>query len=178
MAATMLHHATGSVFIEDSGFSLGDRDDQDSPLYIVGAVPTPDTTGLLAVSAGFIAVTCGLHLGDITVTTEIWDGRPEPDLAPWDDVAEVSVTWPTRHVAVCGAAVDVDTDIPLPLPSAPGNNFRIRDSVRNRDAGDNREAADPVEQHLFQIWPDTPRADELLKATDNTGQLWRDYGRS
>lgn len=148
----MLHRSTGTIFIEDNVFSLGDRDDPQSPLHIVGAFPTPDTTGLLATAPGFVAVTCGVHLGDITVTTEIWDSRPEPDPASWEDVAEVSVAWPAGRIAVCGS----DTDIPITLPPAPDGDFRVRDSVRHRDAGEDRGPNDPVEQHLIQIWPDTP----------------------
>ncbi|MFC3452486.1 hypothetical protein [Amycolatopsis speibonae] len=174
MPPAMLHHSTGTIFIEDNGFSLGDRADPHSPLYIVGALPTPDATGLLAVATGFVAVTCGVHLGDITVTTEIWDSAPEPDLTSWDDVADVSVTWPTRRIAVCGS--EVDNDIPITLPPSPDNNFRVRDSVRDRDAGEDRGPGDPVEQHLIQIWPDDPHPDEILKATDNTGARWRAWG--
>ncbi|MFJ4098464.1 hypothetical protein [Amycolatopsis japonica] len=88
----MLHRSTGTLFIEDSVFSLGDRDDPQSPLHIVGAFPTPDTTGLLATAPGFVAVTCGVH-------------------------------------------------------------------------------------HLIQIWPSAPHPDELVKATDRTGALWRDHRR-
>lgn len=37
----MLHRSTGTIFIEDNVFSLGDRDDPRSPLHIAGAFPTP-----------------------------------------------------------------------------------------------------------------------------------------
>ncbi|MFE5570966.1 hypothetical protein ACFQ68_38635 [Amycolatopsis japonica] len=116
----MLHRSTGTIFIEDNVFSLGDRDDPRSPLHIAGAFPTPDTTGLLATAPGFVAVK---------------------------------------------------------LPPAPDGDFRVRDSVRHRDAGEDRGPNDPIEHHLIQIWPDTPHSDELLKATDKTGALWRDHRR-
>ncbi|MFI5563669.1 hypothetical protein ACIA2T_30680 [Amycolatopsis japonica] len=135
----MLHRSTGTLFIEDSVFSLGDRDDPQSPLHIVGAFPTPDTTGLLATAPGFVAVTCGVHLSDVTVTA--------------------------------------DTDIPITLPPAPDGDFRVRDSVRHRDAGEDRGPNDPAEHHLIQIWPSAPHPDELVKATDRTGALWRDHRR-
>ncbi|OXM49657.1 hypothetical protein CFP75_17960 [Amycolatopsis alba DSM 44262] len=169
----MLHRTTSSLPIEDNGFSLGDRNDPRSPLCHVGALPSPDSTGLLAVAPGFVAVTCGVHFGDITVTTEVWSGRPEPDLVPWQDVAEVSVTWPTARIGVCGTETDIAADIPVTLPPAPENSFRVRDSVRHRDAGEDRGPDDLRENHLIQIWPAAPRQDELLKATDKTGELWR-----
>ncbi|RSN19912.1 hypothetical protein DL990_40820 [Amycolatopsis sp. WAC 01416] len=175
MPATMLAHTTGTLTIEDNTFSLGDRNDPQSPLYHVGALPFPHVTGLLATAPGFVAVTCGVHLGDITITTETWDGPPEPDLASWEDVAEVSVTWSIAEIAVCGTEADGAIDIPITLPPAANGSFRVRDSVRHRDAGEDRSPNDPQEHHLIQIWPETPRQDELLKATDNTGTLWRTH---
>ncbi|RSN60650.1 hypothetical protein DMH01_15275 [Amycolatopsis sp. WAC 04182] len=173
MPATLLSRTTGTLFIEDNSFSLGDRNDPHSPLYHVGALPIPRVTGLLATAPGFVGVTCGVHLGEITVTTETWDSPPGPDLATWDDVAEVSVTWPDNRIAVCGTEADGAVDIPLTLPPSPGYSYRVRDSVLHRDAGEDRGPDDPQEHHLIQLWPDTPRPDELLKATDNTGALWR-----
>ncbi|AGM07110.1 hypothetical protein [Amycolatopsis keratiniphila] len=173
MTVTLLDRTTGALTIEDNTFSLGDRNDPQSPLYHVGALPSPRVTGLLATAPGFVAVTCGVHLGGITVTTETWDGPPEPDLETWEDVAEVSVIWPAGPIAVCGTEADGAVDIPIALPLAPDGNYRVRDSVRHRDAGEDRGPDDPQEHHLIQIWPATPRQDELLKATDNTGALWR-----
>lgn len=172
MPATMLAGTTASLFIEDNTFCVADPTDPDSPMY-TGAVPTPDLTGLIAVAPGFLAVTCGLHLGDLTVTVEVWDGPPEADLDRWDDVAEASVTWPVARVQVTGAATDDPEDIPVPLPESPADSYRVRVAVTNRDAGEDRTEDDPVETYLIQIWAAPLSEPVLMKATDEVGALWR-----
>jgi hypothetical protein len=173
MPATLLGRTAGTVFVTDNMFSLGDPEDPNSPLYNPGTLPTPDVTGLLAAAPGFVAVTCGVHVGNVSVTVELWDDPPSRDLASWDDVAEVSVTWPAERIMVSGETTDTGPDFSIVLPAAPAASFRVRDSVRNRDAGEDRSDRDPVEQHLIQIWPAAPAADELLKAADQTGLIWR-----
>jgi hypothetical protein len=172
MPAAPLTTTTAEVFIEDNVFILTDPNDPDTPLY-TGNIHTPDTTGLLATAPGAVQVTCGVHLGNVTITVEVWPETPPTDLDDWDDAAEVSVTWPTTDVEVIGAATDDTPGFPLTLPFPPGQPYRVRGQARNRDAGEDRDDTDPPEQHLLRIWPAPTAPDHLLKATDQIGALWR-----
>lgn len=173
MPATLLNRIAGTVFVTDNLFSLGDPDDPNSPLYNPGTLPTPDVTGLLAAAPGFVAVTCGVHVGTVSVIVETWDDVPDTDSDPWSDVAEVSAVWSVEQITVFGDTAEPGASLAVTLPAAPNGSFRIRGSVRNRDAGEDRTEGDPVEEHLLQIWPAPAADDELIKATDAVGAMWR-----
>ncbi|WP_134046152.1 hypothetical protein [Amycolatopsis arida] len=163
---------TAGLFIEYSIFYLIDPDDQDCPVY-TGNFPTPDVTGLIAVAPNFAAITCGVYIGEIVVSVEIWNEPAKIELDSWDDVAEASTTWRASQVQVSGAAVDEPKDLRVSLPRSENGSFRIRAAVRNRDAGEDRTSADPVEEHLIQIWAAPPAPQHLTKSSDRVGAVWR-----
>jgi hypothetical protein len=169
----MISELTENLLITDGTYALGDRNDPDSPLYHVGAYPSPDVTGLLATAPGFLAITCGTGMGTVEVIVELWDGPPVVDLDTWDDVAEASITWPRGRAEILRSDIDEAEDVTLDLPATDASSYRVRGFARNRDAGEDRGPDDPVEQHLIQIWPAVTQPDTLLKATDATGALWR-----
>jgi hypothetical protein len=163
---------TASVFIEDNVIFLGDPDDPDSPIY-TGDVPPSDATGLVAATDGAMQITCGVNVGQVTISVQTWEQPPPTELDDWDDVAETSVHWKTDRIQVIGAAVDDAPVVPIDLPATEQHTYRVRDHARNRDAGEDRTDTDPTEHHLLQIWAAPPAPDQLLKATDTTGQTWR-----
>jgi hypothetical protein len=179
MAPAMITSLREELSVEDGTFALGDRDDPDSPLYTVGAYPSPDSTGLLATAPGFVAVTCGTGMGAVSLAVETWTGAPPIDPDDWDEVAEVSFTPGERQICVLRADFDDREDIPLDLPpGGPTGSYRVRDCARDRDAGEDRGPEDPVETHRIQIWAAPAEPDALVKTTDATGAMWRAHGDS
>jgi hypothetical protein len=163
---------TAELFIEDNVFVLGDPDDAASPIHS-GEIPTPDETGLIAAADGAVQITCGVNVGEVTVSVETWPEPPSAALADYDDVAEVSVRWTAGTVHVVGASVDDAPDIAIALPAAADGVYRVRDHARNRDAGEDRDESAPEEHHLLQIWAAPEEPPRLLKATDAVGAVWR-----
>lgn len=156
---------TAEIFVEDSAFTIGDLDDPDHPAYS-GEMPTPDVTGLIAAGHGAVQVTCGGHAGDVAVTVETWAEAPAADLDAWQEAGEVSVIWPIPFVQLTGSDADEATVLQITLPRSTDQCFRVRAHALNRDEDDG-------ELHLIQIWPAPPTGDVLLKATDDTGAMWR-----
>jgi len=113
-------------------------------------------TGLVAaVDTGF-AVRTGVEEGRVPVSVQVVLEVPgEPDVAHWDEVAEVSFT-----------AVDGDARLGHGgMPPWPGD-FRVRVSARGRDGDDD-------ESHELLIWP-APHAEPLVhKKTDRVGHRLR-----
>jgi hypothetical protein len=175
MPATPLFRHAKDVFIEDNVYYLGDPDDPASPLY-TGKMPTPDATGLVA-SGGGVEITCGVHIGDVHVTVEVWPDSPPVVLDAWDDAAETSATWAGGHIEVIGGSTDDVPGFPVELPSGAGT-YRVRAYVRGRDAGEDRGQDDPPEEHVVQIWPAPAAPETLLKATDQVGSMARQHRSS
>jgi hypothetical protein len=163
---------TAKIFIEDNTYWVGDTEDPDSPIW-TGDITSPDRTGLVAIARGAVAITCGVHVGDIMVAVEVWQEPPAAELVSWDDAAEGSVVWESACVTLVGASVDGASEIEIALPPSPTGSYRVRAHVKNRDGGEDRDDEDPVEQHLLQIWAAPPAPEALLKATDEVGNLWR-----
>lgn len=119
----------------------------------------------------------GTREGTISLTAELLRGCPPLETGPWDDVAEYSwVFWTTDTVG---------EDPPLGRTlraAAPGREavilfefdpvqpstcmYRVRVSVRGRDAGTG-------EEHLIQVWRAPSAPASLIKATDRTGHRRR-----
>ncbi|UNO43554.1 hypothetical protein [Streptomyces sp. MST-110588] len=130
--------------------------------------------GLLDVhpDGGAAKILCGQEVGCIAVTAELWDGAPPLDPGPWQDVAEMSVHWPSALLdfgtTTEGAEETGSTALTLPGPG----DYRVRVCGRNRDDGDPREDDAPVEEYLIQLWPAPTTGPEIHKATSKYGTLW------
>ncbi|WP_406505469.1 hypothetical protein [Streptomyces sp. NBC_00212] len=136
-------------------------------------VPLDHTAnGLVAAREDYAAIVCAVEGGDIDVTAELWDGPPTLHLDDWQDAAEISFTWTTARISIGPGEEDPDEAPVLALPG-PGS-YRLLVHGKNRDAGDVREAGDPVETYLLQLWP-APLADPVThKATSAYGASMRE----
>ncbi|GAA4227770.1 hypothetical protein GCM10022254_16270 [Actinomadura meridiana] len=124
---------------------------------------------------GYCVVT-GTRDGSIDVTAELLDGAPPLETGSWDDIAEGSLS--LRTVAIPGPPPEAN----MLVAAVPGRNavalfeldpvwpstcmFRVRVSVRNRDAGTG-------EHHLIQMWRAPSAPEKLIKGTDLTGRRRR-----
>ncbi|MEV0375964.1 hypothetical protein AB0I10_40710 [Streptomyces sp. NPDC050636] len=116
----------------------------------------PDWThnGLLdAAPAGdAVRILCGQEIGTASVTAELWDGPPQLNTGDWQDIAELSVVWPSSLMDF-GTTGSNGSDM---LELAGADDYRVRVYGRNRDGGDPRDDTDPVEEYLIQTWPAAP----------------------
>lgn len=117
-------------------------------------------------SGGGAIVLCGVSGGTIAFRASASLTRPEPDLAGWDDVVEVTVAAPTGDLHVEGwGAMSVDT---VNLALAGAGAYRVRCSARDRDK-QRDEFSDPAtERFQLEVWP---AADATLP-----GEALRDSG--
>jgi hypothetical protein len=80
--------------------------------------PYAGGNGLIWAGDGAALVMTGQNSGLIAVTVTVLDTPPAPDLARWDDVAEISLAITGDGITVQGpTALEEGTDIPLPTPS-------------------------------------------------------------
>lgn len=124
--------------------------------------------GLVAAgNHGSAGVATAIEVGHINVTAELWDGPPALLLDDWQDVAEISLTWPTTAMYFGD-----DEDGPrLTLPGPGG--YRLLVHGRHRDDGDVRDLSDPVETYLLQLWPAPVEKPVTHKATSRLGATLR-----
>ncbi|CAL9605896.1 hypothetical protein SUDANB176_05529 [Streptomyces sp. enrichment culture] len=136
------------VFIDASTVDLVDED------LVAEFEPEWTDNGLVEAAPpgdSGIRILCGQEIGTVAVTAELWDAPPPLDPEGWQDVAEISVAWPS--VVMDFGTTDPGGADALDLPG-PGA-YRVRVHGRNRDDGDPRDDHDPVEEYLIQVWPHT-----------------------
>ncbi|MFC0842684.1 hypothetical protein ACFH04_02890 [Streptomyces noboritoensis] len=94
-------------------------------------------------------------------------------------MVETVITSTTGELVVAEVDADPDADrTDWPNLAATGaGTYRLRISVRGRDAGADadylEEDEEPVEEHLLQAWPAPAAADVIHKASDGIGAYWR-----
>ncbi|MGI5473227.1 hypothetical protein [Streptomyces sp. CA-132043] len=166
---TLLHEATGRLFISDNTFRLYDPDVMQHPQDDGDFDAT--ATGLAALTPSGPLIVCGTHLGQVEVTAQLWDGAPSLSTESWQDIAELTTPWSGHGLEIWGEG---EPEIPLPLPG-PGT-YRLRVHARHRDAGEDRDEGAPVETVLLQLWPAQAAHGPpvLHKADSTTGALWRE----
>jgi hypothetical protein len=130
--------------------------------------PLVDSNGLIAAQPGIAVVFTGIHTGGVALTAQAYDARPEPDVANWDEVVELSMHAPTGRVIVTGVDVDAPQHLPMLTPAGPGH-YRVRIHVRGRDTAIDLVTEQPVEDYLVQTWPAAPLPATVLKQSDQYG---------
>ncbi|MEV6911235.1 hypothetical protein [Amycolatopsis sp. NPDC051071] len=116
-------------------------------------------------------ILCGQEIGDIVVTTELWDDAPPLTADGLQDVAEVSIAWRSAFMDFGTTDSGEDPTKRLEVPG-PGD-YRLRVHGHNRDDGDPREDDDPAEEYLIQVWPAPLDKPATVKSTSETATLWR-----
>ena len=116
---------------------------------------------------GSAGVATATEVGHINVTVELWDGPPALRLDDWQDVAEISLTWPTTVMHFGD-----DEDGPCLTLPGPGS-YRLLVHGRHRDNGDVRNPGDPRETYLLQLWPASVEKPVTHKANSQLGATLR-----
>lgn len=165
MLTVMYNHFT----VAAPGAAHGCEDFPPNGLVSAPLVRRPHEEGTAAV------IITGVKEDDVHVTAEVWGQEPSlPSLDEWQDAAVITIDWPGGAPRLLG-----DGDYPPAeltfgaiLDAGP---YRLRVAGRNRDDGEARSAALPIEEYLIQMWPasraETP---QVLKATSSQGALWRE----
>ncbi|WP_157621669.1 hypothetical protein [Saccharothrix sp. NRRL B-16348] len=133
--------------------------------------PEPDRrNGLVDGQFGLCVVFTGIHTGRALVAVELFEETPAyGDLNEWEEVVEVSFEAPHGNVVVTGIEADAFGSFPVLTPYGPGW-YRVRLHARGRDTAVDLVASEPVEHYLVHIWPESERADDIVKLTDGYGQ--------
>lgn len=142
--------------------------------------------GLISAQKSVAIVLTGTAFGQIRLTAECLLSEPTAvDLAPWDEVVEVSLVFENGTARILAG---MGTVVPgLPLLSAAGQGpYRVRVHARGRDraAAATRPggygqvpprpgACAPVEEHLVITWPATRAPEVCYKLTDAYGAAIR-----
>lgn len=170
-----LQHAQLTVWVHYHQYYLMDPDDDDPLRQLRSAY----SNGLVEVVPGAAAITTGLHTGDIALTVETWDEPPPLVLDTWDEVIEISLSWPGLHATVADGQQTPLDDLPdIPdLAVAGTSSYRLRVHARGRDEGQAVDTLEdeqqPIEEHLIQVWPAPLAPETTHKATDSVGAYWR-----
>jgi len=141
-----------------------------------GTQELPYGNGLVAATTdppGGAVIVTGLADGQVKVTAELLSAEPQASVEEWEDAAVIGVRWPGGSIRVIGADVIPASELTFtqPLPQGP---LCLLVAGRNRDAGEEREPHDPVEEYLILAWPSPAgEADRTLKAASRTGAYWR-----
>jgi hypothetical protein len=163
----LLHRATApQVHVDATTLDLAGEElvVEFEPEWTVNALVDADPDGDGA------RILCGQEIGSLAVTAELWDGAPPLDIEGWQDVSEVSVTWRSAFIDFGTIDQGSDPNKRLDLPG-PGD-YRLRVHGCNRDDGDPRDDADPIEEYLIQVWPAPIAEPTVHKATSQTFAYW------
>jgi hypothetical protein len=162
-----LHHTETSVAVDASTVDLAGED------LVVEFEPEWTGNGLVEADpdGDGARILCGQEIGTILVTAQLWDAAPTPDIDGWQDVAEVSTAWRSAFMDFGTTDEGDNPACRLDLPG-PGD-YRIRVHGTNRDDGDPRTAADPIEHYLIQVWPAPAAPPVIHKAASAYGARWR-----
>jgi len=134
-------------------------------------VPEEIPNAMAAGGDGAVSIVTGTDMGPVDVAVQVLNSAPVVDVDAWDEVVEVSVTTAEELHLLAWDFSPPEDDVP-PLATTPGS-YRVRVHARGRDRA---HAAGPVveealEQHLIQIWPAAVGAEQVLKASDEFGDL-------
>lgn len=139
--------------------------------------------GRLADPGDFAIVRTGTDTGDILLTVDVRDTAPGPsELEEWEEVAEVSLTFPGTDPGVLTAGDEDEEREASALPDfthAQPGPYRVRVHARGRDDGDRldvQDEDDPVEEHYLLVWPAPPSPSHVHKWTDDYGAEIRSSG--
>lgn len=139
---------------------------------IDGEVVGPVDLGLANDEFGPVIATIPRQSGEITVRVEVHDDEP-----PVHSAADAAAEWSARSgtgVAVSGWA----GESLLAIPVAAGVDVRVRWSVLDGQAGSDwfrspdRDAEQPVERYLLQVWPAAPAPARTVVASTPWSQYW------
>lgn len=119
--------------------------------------------GLVGVTEGAALVRTGCGAGWVNLTVELYDQRPAPDTASWDDAVEFSYRTTVGESYVASRDGD-GTDYPRISFHGPGC-YRIRVHARGRRATLRATGTDPTEDYLLQVWPAPAERTEILRAS-------------
>ncbi|MBV9445862.1 MAG: hypothetical protein JO345_08205 [Streptosporangiaceae bacterium] len=130
--------------------------------------------GLVSAQGGVAIVLTGTSSGQIRLTAESRLSAPQAvDLAPWDEVVEVSLVFENGTARILAG---MGTVVPgLPLLSAAGRGpYRVRVHARGRDRAMTEGAGqDPTEEHLVIAWPAAQAPETCHKLSDAYGAAIR-----
>ena len=125
--------------------------------------------GLISSNGALAIIFTGTEMGPVSVTADWRDEPPALDIAPWDEVVEISMRF-VRHPAGVFGAFDDKRDAEL-IPALPPGSYRVRVHARGRDAAYavRHVRGSPLEEHLIIAWPAPPGPEVLHKLTDACG---------
>ncbi|TDD78028.1 hypothetical protein E1293_24945 [Actinomadura darangshiensis] len=160
--------ATALIWVEYNRFTIG------GPDTLPGTTELPYANGLVAPTtdpvAGAVIVT-GVQDDQVHVDARALPARPSINADVWQDVAEVGISWPGGPMRVIGADVIPPSALTF-TPHQPPGPYRLLVCGRERDAGETRAPADPIEQYLVRVWPGRA-PDRLIKTTSRTSTYWQ-----
>jgi hypothetical protein len=133
--------------------------------------------GLISAQGDFAIVMTGTAYGQVKLTVDGRLSAPEAtQLAPWDDVVEVSLVMRNGQARISAGMGVVVPDLP-PISVAGPGPYRVRVHARGRDRAlavtSHSEPADPVEEHLVITWPGAKAPEVRYKLTDACGAAIR-----
>ncbi|TWG07606.1 hypothetical protein [Saccharopolyspora dendranthemae] len=125
--------------------------------------------GLATSAAGILALSTGIHTGEINLVVERFDNAPPPDLHGWEDVTELDLQVPHGELHVAGLMLEPAPELRTPL-TIVGGRCRARIHATGRDTDIDGAPPEPVEDYLIQLWDtDTDAPANLLRSTSHYG---------
>ncbi|MFW0788585.1 hypothetical protein [Gordonia sp. CPCC 205333] len=137
------------------------------------SVGTPQNFGLIGGDTpGQVLFTTGLHTGDVGVTLEIADIRPELALNDWEEVGEVPLTVDAPLILTGWGTGDPGVRLPISK-----GTYRLRYCANNMDAAREADVGELIDEYQITIWPSPIQPDELIKQTSQAAGYWNDLER-
>jgi hypothetical protein len=135
--------------------------------------------GLIVPGAGpVLQIMTGHQYGWITLHTSWYEREPEPDLAAWEAVEQVTIR-PQGPVRVYSQEWVLQEHYPDLAGGLDPEYLTIRVSARGRDEHSGERGRDPSrpgERHRIQAWSAAAPAPRLIIKRDQTSRYWEDAG--
>ncbi|MCB5292515.1 hypothetical protein BJQ90_01951 [Arthrobacter sp. SO3] len=106
-------------------------------------------------------VSTGVYSGPIDLTVEVLDARPEATAPGWEDIHELSLTFPEGQASSNQPVGFERQDVGTIVGDEMGS-YRVRLHASGRDAAFDEVVESPFERHLVQFWKEPPSPVSVL----------------
>jgi hypothetical protein len=127
--------------------------------------PGESHAGILRTVRGGALLYTGLYQGFVDLTVSVHLHEPDPLLAEYEDVVEVSLQVDTDTITVTAWESRRYFTLP-PLPPGTGW-YRLRYHARDMDRAHDLYSEVPIDAFHLQIWAASQRNPQVLKATSS-----------
>lgn len=111
----------------------------------------------------------GVASGPVHLAVEVFDARPEVASTGWEDIHEVSVTFPEGRACFNEPAGWDRKDVGT-IEGHEKGSYRVRLHATGRDTAFDHVVESPVERHLVQFWKEPSSPVSVLSSRSEQGK--------